>query len=505
MNLNQKKSKYGVTEVFVKHDYYASLRVRLFDSSGRIYLDNVDRCIATDEVIKLPKKHYPASKLVSYENELFYAYCGSDDLGAFPRYKYIIHEGSSRSSKSWSLEEWSLREAEQKPNLHINIWRDSREALTDTIWKDFRKLIPLSGRNIRLNKNTTPITFENGSMIVPKGADQTNAHGTTQDIAWLNEPYNISEDEFDQIDQRSNQVIIDVNPLGISWAEKLKKNPRTKVIHSTFKDNPFCPPDQKAKILGYEPWESGSYEIVDGVIMYNGNPVTETNQPPVNQFNYERQTINVYKWIVYGLGLKAENPRKIHHNFKPISLADYKNISGREFQGIDYGSVNPSAFVKIKYDGDRTFYILPCLYKPINKMLRPLGEELIAAGCITGSSTVGWADSADNDPGSDLPMTQTLRRNYSINVGKVTKPSYKSRFEFMGNALFYFVSDLPEKSEFGDGEKSLSQLYEYELDNYQWEYINGAPTGKPVKKHDHFMNATEYCVWGIKMLLDINL
>ncbi|WP_312394780.1 phage terminase large subunit [Chryseobacterium sp.] len=491
-----KRNKYGVTEVFIKHDFYASLRIRLFDEEGRIFLDSGDEALPTDEFIKVPVKKWEADKLLTYESGLFYSFCEKDDFGAFPRYKYIIHEGSSRSSKSWSLEEWVLRECEQNPNLHINIWRDSREALTDTIWKDFRKLIPLSGRNMRMNRNTTPIVFKNGSIISPKGADQTNAHGTTQDIAWLNEPYKIQEDEFDQIDQRSNQVIIDINPIGLSWSEKLVKNPRCKVIYSTFRNNPFCPPGQKMKILGYEPWESGSYEVVDGVIMYKGQRVTESYQPPVHKKNKERKTINKYKWIVYGLGLKAENPKRIHHNFYPIDYEKYKSIDGMEFMGIDYGSSSPSALVKVKFDGDRSFYILPCMYRPMNKMNGPLGEELIGAGAIVGNSSMGWADSADNDKGSDTPLTNDLRSNYNLNVWKTKKPTYKARFEFMSNAIFYYVEDWGvDDKENGFDEKGK---FEYELDRYQWEYINGEPTGKPVKKDDHYMNALEYVAWGVK-------
>lgn len=498
-----KKYKYGVTEVFVKHDFYASLRIRLFDNEGRIYLDSGDEAIATEAFIKVPEKKYEADKLLTYESGLYYSYCEKEDFGAFPRYKYIIHEGSSRSSKSWSLEEWTLREAENTPNLHINIWRDSREALTDTIWKDFRKLIPLSGRTMRMNRNTTPIVFKNGSIISPKGADQTNAHGTTQDIAWLNEPYKIGEDEFDQIDQRSNQVIIDINPVGLSWAEKLVKNPRCKVIYSTFRDNPFCPAGQKMKILGYEPWESGSYEVIEGKIMYQGKPVTVKHEPPVHQVNKERKTINKYKWIVYGLGLKAENPKKIHHNFTPIDWDKYNEIDSMEFMGIDYGSASPSALVKIKYDGDRSFYILPCLYRPINKMKNPLGEELISAGAIVGNNSIGWADSSDADPGDEMPLTNALRSNYNLNVWKTKKPTYAARFEFMSNALFYYVEDAGiDDKDNGYDEKGK---FEYELDRYEWEYINGKSTGKPIKKDDHYMNATEYCVWGIKEYYNIQL
>ena len=81
-----------------------------------------------------------------------------------------------------------------------------------------------------------------------------------------------------------------------------------------------------------------------------------------------------------------------------------------------------------------------------------------------------------------------MRSNYNINVVPTNKPTYKARFEFMSKAIFKYVKD---------------DDYEHELDTYEYEYINGIPTEKPVKKDDHYMNATEYCVWGIKQYLDI--
>ena len=69
----------------------------------------------------------------------------------------------------------------------------------------------------------------------------------------------------------------------------------------------------------------------------------------------------------------------------------------------------------------------------------------------------------------------------------------------MSNARFYFVYDLPADS----SGVSLSALFEFELDNYQWEYINDKSTEKPIKKNDHFMNASEYVFWGIKEYLGL--
>ena len=44
-----------------------------------------------------------------------------------------------------------------------------------------------------------------------------------------------------------------------------------------------------------------------------------------------------------------------------------------------------------------------------------------------------------------------------------------------------------------------------EYDKYQWEFINGVPTEKPIKKDDHAMNSIEYGVWGCKEYFGINI
>ena len=51
----------------------------------------------------------------------------------------------------------------------------------------------------------------------------------------------------------------------------------------------------------------------------------------------------------------------------------------------------------------------------------------------------------------------------------------------------------------------LKQGYDIPENNYELEYINDTPTGKPVKKDDHYMNAFEYGAWGVKTYLDIKI
>ena len=108
-------------------------------------------------------------------------------------------------------------------------------------------------------------------------------------IAHLNEPYKFGLEAFDQIDMRTSDfIIIDWNPKNNHWIDEIARRENAIVIHSTFKDNPFCPPEQKKKILSYEPTE----------------------------FNIQQNTASDYLWTVYGLGLKAEKPNRIFKNWK---------------------------------------------------------------------------------------------------------------------------------------------------------------------------------------------
>ena len=119
----------------------------------------------------------------------------------------------------------------------------------------------------------------------------------------------------------------------------------------------------------------------------------------------------------------------------------------------------------------------------MNDMTEPIGEVLISHGVPSGPVTYVFADSADREPGSDVSLTNDIRTMYGINAVPTNKPTYKARFEFISKCKIFYVDDA-----------NLANEYE----NYQYEYINGIPTERPIKKNDHYMNAVEYCLWGMK-------
>lgn len=445
-------------------------------------------------------------------------------------YNLIIEEGSSRSTKTWSNFQAIFLYLFENPLTSATILRDTQKSCRDIVEKDWKKWLKdplvrtqqyekgeitaqeldayLKKENLTQyfiqNKTNHTWTFKhNDNQVTFTGLDdENNAMGMTQTICWINEPYNFSKEVFKQLAMRSKVILFDWNPKQNHWIEKEKIKDTTFTDHSTFKDNPFITAESRYKIMAYQPvkytevvlsgWISEAealyYDQESNPRMFTPKQLRELARCIKNERD---ESASDYDWLVYGLGLKAENPRKIYKNWKKITLEQYNAIDEREYFGLDYGWAKPTALVGIKYDGDRTLYVRPALYKPMNDMGEtPLGEYLLAAGFPPGMVTYGWADSADKEAGSDISLTNAIIETYSLNLYPTAKPSYKSRWEFFAKMRVCYVED---------------DSFEFEYENYQLEYIQDVPTGKPVKKDDHYMNAFEYGGWGVKEVLGITL
>jgi PBSX family phage terminase large subunit len=451
---------YGITEVFVKHDYYSELKIKYIKKEGGktfLFKDLGDR-LEKVRPYKTQKKLYPVyDKFLGFEidgiENYFYIY--EDGEHSYYRYKYIKHIGSSRSSKSWSIEEKAIRVCETISNSRVTVWRDTRESLGNSVWKDFRKIFPLSGRKYKFPKNTVPIYFANGSMIEPHGDDTTNAHGITQDIAWLNEPYKMSKDTFDQIDQRANQIWIDINPSGKHWSDDLDKHPRCKVIHSTFDLNPFCPIEQKKKILSYD---------------------------PNNLINVANKTSDAYMWSVYGLGMKAEKPNRIFKGWTKIQDRLFDILPYPSYFGLDFGLSAPSALVEMKFDGDRTFFLKERLYSPMNKLPGTLSEEFERLGISKEIEIIC-------DSGNEINKNEGNKlRNagYDVIFAKKGSGSISAGIETMQKAAICYT----------EGSENIENEYE----SYSWKMWQGIQMDVP-EDHgdDHILDAAKYSiVWYVK-------
>lgn len=283
-----------------------------------------------------------------------------DDTGA-RKYRYFILEGSSRSSKTQSILQVYYNYANQSERARLSVWRDTAKDCRDTVLFDMNKVYPALEyfEEVTFNKTQSIFTFPTKASIEICGTDDVNkVHGYQGDVIWINEPYKIGKATFDQLDMRTTDIVfIDWNPKQEHWIDDLKKDPRTIVIHSTFKDNPFCPPEQRKKILSYQSVKMSHVGIVLGEVQakqYDSliNPALFTN-PQIKELlrckeNERKGSANDFNWSVYGLGVKSERPNRI---FKWESCTDdyYHELEGEIYTGVDWGAVDPWGIVDAKY------------------------------------------------------------------------------------------------------------------------------------------------------------
>lgn len=288
------------------------------------------------------------------------------------RYKYIVNEGSSRSSKTYSLIDCYDFYARSYANKRMTIWRDTKKDCKDTVLNDFEKRMKSTGRyeaDSKFKKTTSTFEYDNGAKVEICGTDDSEkVHGMTQDVAWINEPYKISQDTFDQIDQRTADFIfLDWNPKKSHWIETVKKDDKAFVIKSTFLDNPFCPQASKVKLLSYQPL-SKSKVVLDNIMTLSEAFEYDTqanelelprellNEITRCRYNEQKGTASEYNWSVYGLGEKAERPHRIYKHFKKITKIEFDDVDAEIFYVVDWGAVDPWAILAMKYDDGVLYY-----------------------------------------------------------------------------------------------------------------------------------------------------
>ncbi|HEY8969728.1 MAG TPA: phage terminase large subunit [Puia sp.] len=288
------------------------------------------------------------------------------------RYKYIINTGSSRSSKTGSLIQVCDLYARKYGNKRITAWRDTKKDCKDTVLNDALNYFKMWGTYLfgqSYNKTESIFTYTatDSTFEIHGTDDEEKVMGMNKAVAWLNEPYKISRETFDQIDQRTEDfVLIDWNPKKSHWITDLQLDPRAITIHSTFRDNPFCPDEQRRKILSYQPVKM-CYLVVEKKLT---EPDAKAYDLAVNPFGFQdkhikeltrcreneaKRSANDFNWSVYGLGLKGEKPNRIL-KWESISPEQYNSINTAIYAGIDWGTVDPWGILEAKYYDGCMYY-----------------------------------------------------------------------------------------------------------------------------------------------------
>lgn len=355
-------------------------------------------------------------------------------------------EGSSRSGKTISSVDFCIYiGARIGQGFVINVVKETYNSFKTTLYQDYKRRLTDFGLPQPFDSSREVPSFRFlGNQINLIGADNASkAHGMSCDFLWVNEGLDITREFFDQVEMRCRKFWwMDYNPKVTShWVyDYLIPRDDVAFLHSTFKDNPFISDVERNKILSYEDTEN----------------------------NRRQGTVDLYKWQVYGLGIRAAMEGLVHPNV--VWVDEYPENVEEEAWGLDFGySIDPSALVRAGVIGN-DLYLKKYLYHPTpNSDI--LGKALDV--CLPEDAIV-WCDSADPGMITDLkvagfPVYAVNKFRGSVNYGN----GLINRFKL------HIVRD-PD--------------FRKEHENYKYRTLNGLALNEPVDEFNHLWDASRYAV-----------
>ena len=350
--------------------------------------------------------------------------------------RFIVNEGGSRSSKTYSLCQLVIVYCLQNKGKVVSIIRKTFPALRATVLRDFTEILKDLGiYSLEAhNKSEQIYTFPNGSMVEFFSVDdEQKIRGRKRDIAWCNEANELYFDDFTQLNMRTeHKLIFDYNPSdNSSWLYELPPDD-TVLIRSTYKDNPFLPQSIRNQIEDLKRTDEALYQI-------------------------------------YALGQKAVSKSNIYSNWtfmthRPARFTSY-------VYGLDFGYNHPTALMRV-YWHERDIFIEPVIYE--SYLTTTMLIEKMAQLNIEKEVTI-LADYARPEI-----IAEMVNSGYDvINANKVVKKG----IDYVKTFGVYCMENKEIKREY---------------DNYKWKKIGDHITDEPVKLFDDAMDAVRYAVTYIK-------
>lgn len=439
------------------------------------------------------------------------------------KYKLIVEEGSSRSSKTWSNFQNLFLDLFENPLTTCTILRDTQKSCREIVEIDWVKWLsdPMGRKKELEDKKITVIEFDafikkesllryflrnktnhtwtflhNNSFIRFTGLDdEDDAMGMTQDICWINEPYKFSHEVYKQLSQRTSKYILfDWNPKQNHWVNEEKKKDNTITLFSTFKDNPFCPLESKIQILSYQPieqcelvldgtlsvFEVKKYDLLENILNFTKKHLNEIKR---TIYNENVNSASLYHWLVFGKGEKSEKPNRIFKGWKTLSNSDFNKLPYQSYYGLDFGLSAPSALVEMKFDGDENYFFREILYCPLNDMKGTLTDEFQKLSIEKNKQIIC-------DSGNELNKEEARKlKNAGYNVinAKKGSGSIAAGIETIQKSKIHYVKE--------------SFNIEQEYENYSWKIWQGIQMDVPEDNgDDHVLDAMKYVIsWYTKV------
>jgi len=344
--------------------------------------------------------------------------------------RFIINEGGSRSSKTYSLCQMIIVYSLQNRGKVTSIIRKTFPALRATVMRDFLEIMKemdLYDVNSH-NKSEHIYTFPNGSIVEFFSVDdEQKIRGRKRDLAWCNEANELFYDDFTQLNMRTEwKLIFDYNPSeSASWLYELPKE-ESILIKSTYRDNPFLPDSIRRQIEDLKRTDESLYQI-------------------------------------YALGEKAISKSNIYSNWtfvkhRPARFVNY-------VYGLDFGYNHPTALMRVYWCED-DIYIEPVIYE----------SYLTTTNLIERCESLGVEKNITIVADYARPEIIAEMNNAGYDVQNANKVVKKG------------IDNIKTFGVICEDESRIKKEYE----NYKWKKIGDQITDEPVKLWDDAMDAVRY-------------
>jgi len=375
--------------------------------------------------------------------------------------RYILHEGGTRSSKTYSILQSLILTALEK-EVDIDICRRHLRVLRSTAMEDFENMLGDYDIYEEDNHNKSNSTYKLFDCHISfMGADQgKKLRGSKRDILYINEANEITKDAFRELRRRTRDtIILDLNPSHAPshWIDnEVRGSGRTRVIKSTYLHNKGFLTEAQIKDIEAD---IPVYREEDGSIVKDRN------------LNYEGDGELIkgdpVEWAVHGLGIRASSP---HIIYQKTTESPWPQGITPDAYGVDFGYTAPMALCAVAFTDqegeDMNAHVDEVIYE----------KELTTADLIDrmddkgiDKSTPIYCDSAEPDR-----IEEICRHGYNAQKAK------KSVTAGIDKVKEHRLAFTPR-----------SVNYKAEASRYRRQ----PGSDKPVKKDDHGMDSMRYAIF----------
>lgn len=353
--------------------------------------------------------------------------------------KIQVHQGGSRSGKTFSILTALIELCHKNSGLVITICRKTFPALRATAMRDFFEILNKEEIYNPDLHNKSDATYQLwGNMVEFISIDQPQkVRGRKRDVLFINEANEINLEDWRQLLLRTTgRVLIDYNPSDeFHWIyEEVIPREDAEFFRTTYKDNPFLP---------------------ESVVM------------EIERF----RTADENFWKVYGLGERGTAQSTIFTHWTEINQIpnEYKLLN----IGLDFGYTNdPTAIVRVYTDGhgfavDELCYATRLTNSDISKVLR--------------DNQVNRSDVVICDSAEPKSIDEIHAHGFNTHGARKGKDSVKNGIQFLHSRPLLITA------------RSVNLIRE--LRNYKWkEDKNGKQLNEPVDNFNHAIDAMRYAI-----------